>query len=207
MRKLQPHQFRAWTLPLVAAALIGPPIVAFAIGGPPLGLAIGALTVTALIVIAARARFDEAIEVATSRADRYGLLVVADVAVEDPEVAGEIGEIARAGVRALGGEPDVVVLAPALNSRLAQWLSDLEEARFEAQRRLAISVGTLAAAGLDARGIVGDADPVQAVEDALRTFPAHELVFLTAPDGGDEEVAEVRRRLDRPVRRLTPTAV
>ncbi len=50
-------------------------------------------------------------------------------------------------------------------------------------------------------GQVGDADPVQAVEDALRTFPAQEVVFVTGP-GHQQDVDEVRRRLDRPVRIL-----
>jgi hypothetical protein len=66
---------------------------------------------------------------------------------------------------------------------------------------LAVSLGSLAAAGLDAQGQVGDTDPVQAVEDALHTFPAQELVFVTGRDHY-AEVQEVRRRLDRPVRVL-----
>jgi hypothetical protein len=46
---------------------------------------------------------------------------------------------------------------------------------------------------------VGDSDPVQAVEDTLRMFPAQEVVFVA---GGDEagKVEDVQRRLDRPVR-------
>ena len=75
-------------------------------------------------------------------------------------------------------------------------------ARLDAQRRLALSIATLAAAGLEARGRVGDADPVQAVEDCLRTFPAQEVVFVTPPGSEDGAVADVRRRLDRPVRAL-----
>jgi hypothetical protein len=29
------------------------------------------------------------------------------------------------------------------------------------------------------------------------------VIFVTAPDAGEKEVAELRRRLDRPLRRLT----
>ena len=65
--------------------------------------------------------------------------------------------------------------------------------------------GPLAAAHLDARGQVGDTDPVQAVEDTLRSFPAQEVVFVTGP-GHQSEVEEVRRRLDRPVRVLATDA-
>ena len=39
------------------------------------------------------------------------------------------------------------------------------------------------AAGIDARGEVGDGDPLQAIEDALRTFAPDELVISTHPEG------------------------
>ena len=205
MRRLEPIQLKSWALPLIVLALIAPPIAAFTLAGPSAGLAVGALAAAAILVVAARARFDEPIEVGASPGDRYLLLVVVIEPVEDPGRAGAIAEIAAAGARATGAGPgrdaELLVLAPALNTPVAHWLSDLRAARFQAQRRLALSLSTLAAAGLDAHGRVGDSDPVQAVEDALRTFPAQEVVFVTAPDR-DEEVEDVRRRLDRPVRRL-----
>jgi hypothetical protein len=209
MRKLVPLQLKAWMLPLLVAALIVPPVVGFAVGGPPLGLAIGALAATSVVVVAARARYDEPIEVGTAPGDRFLLLVVALVAVEDPRIAEAIAEIVRAGARvtlgSAGARADVLVLAPALNTPVAHWLSDVRAARFDAQRRLALSVGTLSLSGLDARGAVGDSDVVQAVEDTLRSFPAQEVVFVTA-NGGDVAVEDVRRRLDRPVRLLRPDA-
>jgi hypothetical protein len=204
VRKLEPLQLPSWAWPLIVIALIAPTIAAFALAGPSAGLAVGALAGAAIIVIAARSRFDEEIEVGASRGDRYMLLVVILAAVEDPGMAGAIAEIGRAGAGATGADPDelqVLLLAPALNTRIAHWLSDLRKARQDAQRRLAVSLGTLAAAGADARGQVGDSDAVQAVEDALRTFPAQEAVFVTGP-GHEDEVEEVRRRLDRPVRVL-----
>jgi hypothetical protein len=204
VRKLEPIQLKPWALPLIVAGLVAPPIAAFALAGPGAGLAVGALAAGAIVVIAARSRFDEEIEVGASRGDRYMLLVVATDPIEDPRIAGAIAELARAGARATGADPDepqILVVAPALNTRVAQWLSDLGTARLGAQRRLAVSLGMLAAAGFDAHGQVGDADPVQAVEDALRTFAAQEVVFVTGPDH-DDDVDEVRRRLDRPVRVL-----
>jgi len=203
MRSRNPLVIRPWILPPLVLLLIAPPIGGFALGGPPLGLAIGAIEVAAIIIFAARAKFDLPIEVVAG-AQGYALLVLALAPVEQPAQAGRIVEIARAG--ALTGapetdsDPEVLVLAPATNQALAEWLSDVEEARFDAQRRLALSLGTLAAAGLDARGHVGDADPVQAVEDELRTFPADELV-LVAGDGADDALAELTRRLPLPVRR------
>ena len=39
------------------------------------------------------------------------------------------------------------------------------------------------AAGIEARGEIGDGDPLQAVEDALRTFAPDEIVISTHPVG------------------------
>jgi hypothetical protein len=41
----------------------------------------------------------------------------------------------------------------------------------------------LAEAGVQARGEVGDGDPLQAMEDALRTFGADEIIISTHPEG------------------------
>ena len=205
MRKLEPIQLKAWTLPLIVFALAVPIVAAFTLAGPGAGLAAGALAVAVILVLAARARFDEPIEVAESPGDRYMLMVVVTEPIEDPGIADEIAEIAGAGAAATSADPqreaEVLVLAPALNTAVAHWLSDLRKARFEAQRRLALSLGTLAGTKLDARGQVGDSDPVQAVEDALRTFPAQEVAFLTGAEQAGA-IREVRRRLDRPVRVL-----
>jgi hypothetical protein len=205
VKRLEPLRLKAWMLPLIVAALAVPIVAAFVVAGPPAGLAMGAIATAAILVIAARARFDEPIEVGTSPGDRYMLLVVITEPIESPRLANAIGEIAEAGGRSTGADSDrhaeVVVLAPALNTPVAHWLSDLRRARFAAQRKLALSIATLAAAGVDARGQVGDSDPVQAVEDALRSFPAQEVVFVTEGKRTGE-VEDVRRRLDRPVRVL-----
>ena len=37
--------------------------------------------------------------------------------------------------------------------------------------------------GIDAKGEVGDAEPVQAMEDALRLFGADEIIISTHPEG------------------------
>jgi hypothetical protein len=205
VRKLEPIHLKPWTLPVIIIALAVPIVAAFTLAGPGAGLAVGALAAAAIIVGAARASFDEPIEVASSAGGRYMLLVVAISSLDNPGIAGAIAEIATAGAKATRSETeqaaDVLLLAPAINAPVAHWLSDLREARFDAQRRLAVSLASLATAGVDARGQVGDSDPVQAVEDTLRTFPAQEVVFVTAPDHLGE-VEEVRRRLDRRVRVL-----
>jgi hypothetical protein len=204
MRRLVPIVFRPWTLPLIVLALVLPSIAGFALVGPQLGLAVGALTATALIVLAARARYDEPIEVAPRPDQRYRLLLVASEPISEPREVEQVAAIAAEGDRALGSsvtEPEVLVLAPATQGTLDRWASDVRKARDRAQEVLAVSMGTLTAAGLHVRGSVGDGDAVQAIEDELRTFPAQEVAISGF---SLDDVNEVGRRLDRPVRRLAP---
>ncbi len=114
---------------------------------------------------------------APSPADEHRILVVANETVGGPELFAQIRE--RSGDR----KTRVLVVSPALNSALKTWTSDEDAARQTAQERLEASVRSLRAAGLDAEGEVGDADPVQAIEDALRTFQPDELVISTHPEG------------------------
>lgn len=204
VRKLVPVVLQAWSLPLIVALISVPVVAAFALG-PQLGLAAGALAVGSLLVIAARTRYDEPIEVAGRPDARYRLLVIVARELSAPRAVEELAELAAAGADAIdvtGSEPQLLVVAPAVSSRLDRWASDVAPARADAQRRLAVTIAALAKAGLDARGVVGDADPVQAVEDELHVFPAQEVAMVRGPGLGPGEIAEVRRRLDRPVREL-----
>jgi hypothetical protein len=199
----KPIQIRARRLPLLVAGLILPTILGFQLGGPGFGLALGALSVGALIIVAANLRFDEPIEVADAPGDRYRvMLVLAGDALDEPMAANGVAAIAEHGEpeTGRGKEPEVLVLAPAMAPAISRWASDVTEARIAAQTRLALTVGTLAAAGIDARGQVGDPDSLLAIEDTLRVYPAQEVVFA---DSADPVIAEVRRRLDRPVRTLS----
>jgi hypothetical protein len=83
----------------------------------------------------------------------------------------------------LGKPAHVLVVSPALNSPLRHFVSDEDKARRAAQERLNRSLHALADAGIDARGEVGDADPLQAIDDALRTFGADEIIISTHPEG------------------------
>jgi hypothetical protein len=110
------------------------------------------------------------------RDDRHRVLVVANETVAGEALRDEIVHRAREN-------SDVLVVAPALNSRLRHWTSDEDRARAQAQARLDASLAALAEVGVDAEGHVGDDDPVQAVDDALRIFPADELIVSTHPPG------------------------
>jgi hypothetical protein len=85
--------------------------------------------------------------------------------------------------RAEGFHEEVLVVAPALNSPLRHWASDEDSARAAAQTRVEASVAQLREAGISVRGEVGDAEPLQAIEDALRTFGADEIIISTHPEG------------------------
>ena len=52
-----------------------------------------------------------------------------------------------------------------------------------AQGRLDRSLARLNDAGIEARGEIGDGEPLQAIEDALRTFGADEIIISTHPEG------------------------
>src|SRR4051812_7442730 len=86
-------------------------------------------------------------------------------------------------IRAGAPSAEMVVIAPALNSRLRHWLSDEDDARRSAGLRLTASLERLSAAGIEAEGLVGDADPLQAIADALHRFEVQQIVIATPPQG------------------------
>jgi hypothetical protein len=112
-----------------------------------------------------------------SDAGEHRILVVANETVGGETLRNAIRERSH-GVRA-----NVLVVAPALNSPIRHWASDEDGARAQAQERLDESVGMLRSGGLNVRGEVGDAEPLQAIEDALRTFGADEVIISTHPEG------------------------
>lgn len=100
---------------------------------------------------------------------------------------------------------EVLVVAPALNSRLAHWVSDSDGADTAAKERLDVAVDGLSIEGVDVTGHVGDAQPLVAIEDALATFRADEVILSTFPAGEshwleDGLLEEARAHLSVPVR-------
>jgi len=89
---------------------------------------------------------------------------------------------------------EVVVVVPALASRVEAVTGAVDDRRAEAEHTAA----TLAAALPNARGEVGADDPALAVEDALRLFGADEILVV----GDDDLVTLVRSRVTIPVRRV-----
>lgn len=88
----------------------------------------------------------------------------------------------RAAVRAHAGEDaEILVVAPASGISRLDWLTNADgNARADAATR-ADEVAE-AAPSDDVESQVGDSDPVKAIEDALRSFPADEVIVVTLPD-------------------------
>jgi len=96
-------------------------------------------------------------------------------------------------------DADVLVVAPAVNSRLRHWLSDEDDARRRAEARAAALVDRLERVGVHAEGRVGDADPLLAIADALPTFPADEIVIAAEAERADQLLARAHDRFALPV--------
>jgi hypothetical protein len=91
---------------------------------------------------------------------------------------------------------DVVVIVPALASKTEALTGDVDDRRADAERTALSLTRTLSRDGRSVRGEVGADDPVQAVEDALRTFGADEVLVA----GDDAMLEQVRGRVAVPVR-------
>jgi glycine/D-amino acid oxidase-like deaminating enzyme len=96
-------------------------------------------------------------------------------------------------------QAEVLVVAPALNSKLRFLTSDPDEAIARAQEVADESAERMEEQGVDAAGDTGEGDPVQAIEDALVTFEADAIVLCTHVGGErnwqeDGVVDEVRER-------------
>jgi hypothetical protein len=92
---------------------------------------------------------------------------------------------------------DIVVIVPALASTTEALTGAVDDRRADAEQTALSLTRTLSRDGRNVRGEVGADDPVQAVEDALRTFGADEVLVL----GDDAAVDSIRARVAIPVRR------
>jgi GABA permease len=107
---------------------------------------------------------------------KFRLLVVANETVQGEALLNEIRD------RCQDRRSEVMVVTPALvASRASHWASDIDEGIELARQRMELSLIELRQLGLKAKGEIGDSDPNMAIEDALRVFPADEIVISTHP--------------------------
>ncbi|MBS1677345.1 MAG: hypothetical protein JST08_08160 [Actinobacteria bacterium] len=127
------------------------------------------------------------------------ILVVANQTAAGPELLAEIRNRCR------GVDCEVLLVSPALvGSRSQHWASDIDAGLDRARERMGRSVTALQGVGVDVRAEVGDPDPNMAIEDALRVFPADEIVISTLPPGESrwlehDVVERTRREVDLPM--------
>ena len=165
---------------IASIAYFGAIVVATVAGGRWVGLGMFVVLTAVAIAWWSRARRDERPPRTAARPHAAGerrILVIAN------ETVG--GHVLRSAIlaKSLDVREEVLVVTPALNTPLRHWVSDDDGARAAAQKRLDESLAKLSEAGVEARGEVGDGDPIQAMEDALRTFGADEIIISTHPEG------------------------
>jgi membrane protein implicated in regulation of membrane protease activity len=177
---------------------------AIVIGSLVFGRWVGLAVFIALTVVAAgwllRRRREPAtrVEVAHRPHAERRILVVANETVGGSTLREEVARQAAAG------DSRVRVVCPALNTPLRHWVSDEDPARAAAQRRLDESLARLRSDGLEVEGCVGDSEPLQALEDEVRTFDPDEIVISTHPAGRSHwlergVVEAARQRFDVPI--------
>jgi hypothetical protein len=98
--------------------------------------------------------------------------------VSEP-VSGEALRKAVGPARAAAAE--VLVVAPALNTRRHFLFSDSDAAIARADEVQEETVERMEEEGIDAAGDTGESDPLLALQDALQTFEADEIVVFTHP--------------------------
>ncbi len=135
---------------------------------------------------------------ATADGEPHKILVVANETLVGEALLAEIAHRSR------GRKAEVRVVCPALNTKLKHWVSDEDAARVQAHDRLDTMLRQLRSQGIEATGDIGDGDPMLAMEDALRQFPADEIIISTHPHGRSnwlerDVVRHARERFPLPI--------
>jgi hypothetical protein len=98
------------------------------------------------------------------------VLVVTTVEEAEEELRRRLGD----------GVDEVKVVVPVVKQSFLDWLANDERAFSRAQEAAERTADALPGESVEARA--GEADPALAVQDALATFPADEIVVVVPPD-------------------------
>jgi len=146
-----------------------------------------------------RGSLSRSVELTRGGDGKHRLLVVANETVEGEALLEEIRGRCR------GRSCEILVVTPALaGTRASHWASDIDEGIELARQRMELSLIAIDALGLKAKGEIGDSDPNMAIEDALRVFPADEIVISTHPPDRSRwleqgVVERAREEIDLPI--------
>jgi hypothetical protein len=106
--------------------------------------------------------------------DRHRVLVIANETVAGAELQTTL-------IQRLEQSPEIRVVCPILPSRAHYITSDIDRELADARSRLDRTLAWATQSGLRAHGQVSPATPLEAVADALRSFPADEIIVSTHP--------------------------
>ncbi|HVW45822.1 MAG TPA: universal stress protein [Solirubrobacterales bacterium] len=114
---------------------------------------------------------------------RHRILVVANRGLENPALCEEVCR------RASGPDAEVMILAPVrAGTPTGVITDDFDTESGEARGRVQGALLEMERHGVKADGHVDeDADPMTAILDGLREYPADEIVMLTGPEAGWQE--------------------
>jgi nucleotide-binding universal stress UspA family protein len=193
----------AFRFTVIVAVLVAPVALAAIVVSSTAAIVVGAGVIVGVVVGLFLLKRDEPSEKLllgrqVPEDGRKRILVVANETLRGKALLAEIAH--RASARGSA----VRVVCPALNTKIKYWVSDEDEARQQAQERLDAVIAQLAREGVEAQGDIGDSDPVQAIEDALRRFPADEVIVSTHPHGRSnwleqDVVGRARERFPLPI--------
>ncbi len=178
---------------VIALALLTRPAIGAVWGAALIGFGLG------VAYRSSRGSLPRRVDLTRGGDGTYRLLAVANETVTGRAL---LEEIAR---RCRGREAEILVVTPALaGSRAAHWASDVDEGIELARQRMELSLIAIRDAGLKARGEVGDSDPKVAIEDALGSFAADEIIISTHPPQRSRwlehrVVQRTREEIDLPV--------
>jgi hypothetical protein len=137
----------------------------------------------------------------TAAASARRVLIVVDETCTSPELC--------AGVRtSADNRPlEALVIAPAYESVATQWYVDEDAALADATYRLRGCIACLRRDGIRVEGQLGDRDAVHAIGDALREFPADEILFVAAPQRPsgwlrEDVIDRARHTFQQPVKHI-----
>lgn len=133
---------------------------------------------------------------------RDRVLVVIDEAISGDQLREQL-------IDHLGDSPEEIFLvAPALaDSALKHHMGDVDDAIDPARERLEASLKELRDAGLEARGEVGDSDPIIAISDEIQKFHPDRIVVVAHGEGHEAHAEQgllerAERDFDQPVTEL-----
>jgi hypothetical protein len=166
-----------WALIFIPVTIV---ILALAIllGGVGLtGLTIVSAFLALILFVGSRRDQRETVEVLRNEDAVHRILVVAN--------EGLGGEPLTSALKPEDGDgpAHVRVIVPALTGTVKRLAGDVDDEIARAEADAARLVSEINSAGFDADGMVGDSDPTQALEDALKTYPADEVIVVNPGEG------------------------